>query len=115
MKDGRIHIRLSVEDKVKFNTICNQLACTYTEFLESKINDEIDYGSKKAIFDFIRKDDYFYGKVDNNINQIAKKVNAEKNISEDLLREHNKLLAQLYQLSQEKVRVISEIYKALVK
>ena len=95
--------------------MCSELGCTYTEFILSKINNEIDFGTKKTILDFIRKEDYFYSKVDNNINQIAKIVNAEKTISDNLLYTYTDVLKELYNLSKLKTDTILNIYKVLEK
>lgn len=112
---ARIDIRLSQEEKELLTKKCSELGCTYTEFFISKIKDEIDYSTKKNIFDFIRNDDYFYSKVDNNINQIAKIVNAEKQITNNLLHQHNQLLSELYYLSKTKSDIIFKIYNLLKK
>ncbi|MCT2409982.1 DUF1778 domain-containing protein [Chryseobacterium antibioticum] len=112
---ARIDIRLSKEEKDILTKKCSELGCNYTEFVISKIKDEVDYSTKKSIFDFIRKDDYFYSKVDNNINQIAKIVNAEKQISNNLLQQHNELMSKLYSLSKEKSDIIFKIYNLLSK
>ena len=62
------------------------------------------------IFDFVNKDDYFYSKVETNINRIARIINSEKQISNKLLENYNRLLCELASISNEKLQITKKIY-----
>ena len=113
MKNKFIQIRVSESEKEKLIEICNKLDCSYTHYCISKITGDLDFGSHKMIFDFVNKDDYFYSKVETNINQIARIINSEKQISNKLLENYNRLLCELASISNEKLQITKKIYNFL--
>lgn len=115
MKNVRFELRLSEQEKEKLFSDSKKRGCTPTEFIRAIIMDKIDFATKKKTFDFIDKDDYFYSKIENNINQVARIVNSEKQISESTLNEFNSLLHELVSISNEKGIITKRILEELIK
>lgn len=115
MKKGRLELRLSLEEKDNLIEICKKLNCTYSQYFVSRIKNDLDFGSKNRIFEFIRKDEAFYSKVENNINQVARIVNTEKQISNATLEDFNSLLRELISIKNEQLNKTTKIYLEVTK
>ena len=106
---------MNQEVKDKLDLLCRRFDCTYTQFITSVIMETIDFAQQKKVFDFVDKDDHFYSKVENNINQFARIANGEKQISESVLKEFNSLLVELKNISNEKNTITKKIYEELIR
>lgn len=115
MKNKFIQIRVSEEEKEMFSKKCKELNCNFTQYFFSLMEDKIDFGQKKKVFDFIRKDEAFYSKVENNINQVARIANSEKQISNDTLENFNFLLRELISIKNEQLEKTKKIYLQITK
>jgi antitoxin component of RelBE/YafQ-DinJ toxin-antitoxin module len=115
MKNKFIQIRVSEEEKDKFNQKCKELGCTYTQYFFSLMEDKIDFATKKRTFEFLRNSENYYAKVESNINQVARIVNTEKQISNHTLEEFNFLLRELVSIKNDQLDKTKKIYLEVTK
>lgn len=114
-KSARITLRLSQELKDKWNWQCGQSNIYLSDFIVNAVEGKMLENDRKEIMSFIEKQGNIFAKIENNINQIAKYINTEKRVPEDLLKEYNKKLQELNSLKTEQNRIIKKIYTELAK
>ena len=114
-KSARITLRLSQELKDKWNRQCGQSNIYLSDFIVNAVEGKMLENDRKEIMSFIEKQGNIFAKIENNINQIAKYINTEKRVPEDLMKEYNKKLQELNSLKTEQNRIIKKIYTELAK
>ena len=75
----------------------------------SSVDNKLLSRDRKEILTFIQKKANVFAKIENNINQIAKVVNTEKNISNGLLEHYNKRLSELNGMKLEQNDLLRKI------
>lgn len=75
----------------------------------SSVDNKLLSRDRKEILTFIQKKANVFAKIENNINQIAKVVNTEKNISNGLFEYYNKRLSELNGMKLEQNDLLRKI------
>lgn len=113
--DSRIEIRINSEKKNKWILICKKKNISLTELIISAVENKIDNSERREVLSFIDKQGNIFSKIENNINQIARIVNTEKNINNNLLEIFNESLKTIINLKSEQNLTFKKIYKELAK
>ncbi|QOR74626.1 hypothetical protein IMZ16_04115 [Cruoricaptor ignavus] len=79
----------------------------------NSVENRISIGEKRTVCEFLEKHDNIYKKVENNINQFAKIANAQKHISNDLLKDFNQLLIEIVRLKKLEIERVNQIYELM--
>lgn len=114
-KSGRITLRLSQELKNKWQSHCNKSNIYLSDFIVNTVEGKMLENDRKEIMSFIEKQGNIFAKIENNINQIARYINTEKRLPNELLSDYNKKLKELNSLKTEQNRIIKKIYTELAK
>lgn len=114
-KTARITLRLSQELKDQWQSHCNKYNIYLSDFIINTVEGKMLENDRKEIMAFIEKQGNIFAKIENNINQIARFINTEKYLSEELLKDYNKKLQELNSLKTEQNRIIKKIYTELAK
>lgn len=114
-KSKRIELRVSNEMKIKWESICKESGIYLSEFIISSVENKMLHSEKKEIMSFIDKQVNVFSKIENNINQIAKFVNTEKSISDDLFNLYLSKLDELNKMKNEQNNLIKQILYSISK
>lgn len=114
-KTARITLRLSQELKDQWQSNCNKSNIYLSDYIVNTVEGKMLENDRKEIMSFIEKQGNIFAKIENNINQIARFINTEKYIPEELLIDYNNKLAELNSLKTEQNRIIKKIYTELAK
>ena len=114
-KTARITLRLSQELKDQWQSHCNKSNIYISDFIINTVEGKMLENDRKEIMTFIEKQGNIFAKIENNINQIARFINTEKYLSEELLKDYNNKLSELNSLKTEQNRIIKKIYTELAK
>ena len=68
---------------------------------------------RRKVLAFIEKQDNIFGKIETNINQVAKIANSQKFISETELRTFSDKLSEIIILKKEQNKMFTKIYAML--
>ncbi|WP_312390027.1 hypothetical protein [Chryseobacterium sp.] len=77
--------------------------------MENRVMDD----ERRTILAFIEKQDNIFGKIETNINQVAKIANTQKFISEKELRNFSDKLSEIAILKKEQNEIFTKIYEKL--
>ena len=114
-KTARITLRLSQELKDQWQSHCDKSNIYLSDFIINTVEGKMLENDRKEIMAFIEKQGNIFAKIENNINQIARFINTEKYLSEELLNDYNQKLSELNSLKTEQNRIIKKIYTELAK
>lgn len=114
-KTARITLRLSQELKDQWQSHCNKSNIYISDFIINTVEGKMLENDRKEIMSFIERQGNIFAKIENNINQIARFINTEKYLSEELLKDYNTKLSELNSLKTEQNRIIKKIYTELAK
>ena len=89
-KRDHIKIRISKTRKQHWKKICKEKNITLTNLIIASVENRILEDERKKILMFIEKQDNIFIKIETNINQIARIVNAQKFISSKELKYNKK-------------------------
>jgi hypothetical protein len=115
LKQAQVHIRVSNAQKYEWLKIAEEKKTNITDLIVSSVENKILNSDRKEIMTFIERQGNIFAKIENNINQIARVVNTEKNISNGLLEHYNKKLSELNVLKLEQKDLLKKIYNLLHK
>ena len=110
-----LHLRMYKSQKEKWMTWAREKNITLTDLVVCSIENKLLNSDRKEIMTFIEKQGNIFAKIENNINQIAKVINTEKNISNALLGYYNEKLSELNIMKLEQNDLLRKIYSLLAK
>lgn len=114
-KKKRIEIRVDELQKEKWTKLCRMNNITMTDLIVSSVEKKLLSNDRTSIVKYIEKQDNYFSKVENNINQFAKIANAQKFISNNEMASFNRLLEEVSELKKEQGKIISNIFFLLGK
>lgn len=114
-KDATIYLRLEKDLKDKWQKYCDEHGLYITDFIVNTIEEKLLTSERKMIMTFIEKQGNIFAKIENNINQIARTINTEKNIHPQLLSYYNEQLKELVLLKDEQNKMFKKIYGFLAR
>lgn len=117
-KDGKedlVIIRIQKFRKEKWKQICLEREISLTSLITNSVENRIIDDERKKVLAFIEKQDNIFGKIETNINQVARMVNGQKFISENELKEFTNQLIEISKLKVRQNEVFLKIYSMLEK
>lgn len=115
MKDGLIIIRIEKKKKEFWKKICSQKNISISNLIIASVENKIQNDERKAILDFMEKQDNIFIKIETNINQIAKITNAQRFIKPSQLMLFTKHLEEISVLKESQNKIFENIYALLAK
>lgn len=110
-----IRVRMYESQKKEWLKIVKDKNTTMTDLVISSVENKLLNSDRKEIMSFIEKQGNIFAKIENNINQIAKYVNTQKNLSDNVLADYNSKLKELNTLHIEQNELFRKIYKLLAR
>lgn len=117
-KDGKedlIIIRIQKFRKENWKTICKKKNISLTSLIINSVENRIMDDERRKILAFIEKQDNVFIKIETNINQIARIVNAQKFISAQDLNDFSDKLSEIALLKKQQNEVFLKIFSMLAK
>ena len=112
-KEVRIFVRIQKYRKESWKKICIEKNISLSSLIIDSVENRILNDERKKILAFIEKQDNIFGKIENNINQVAKIANGQKFISENELRNFSDKLSEIVILKKERNEIFTKIYAKL--
>ncbi len=112
-KEVRIFIRIQKYRKENWKKLCLKKNITLSSLIIDSVEKRILDDERRAMLLFIEKQDNIFGKIENNINQVAKIANGQKFISENELRNFSDKLSEIIILKKEQNEIFIKIYAKL--
>ncbi len=113
LKDEAILIRIKSEKKKDWKKICSKKQISLTSLIINSVENRIMDDERRKVLAFIEKQDNIFGKIENNINQVAKIANGQKFISENELSNFIDKLSEIVILKKEQNEICTKIYAML--
>lgn len=114
-KEELIIIRIQKSQKEYWKKICEERNITLTNLITASVENKILDHERRQIIAFIEKQDNVFIKIETNINQIARIVNAQKFISENELKNFTSKLTDIKQLKIQQNQIFEKIFEMLGK
>jgi len=112
-KDEVIFFRIKSQKKKNWKKICSKRNISLTSLIINSVENRILDDERKKVLAFIEKQDNIFGKIETNINQVAKIANGQKFISEKELRNFLDKLSEIAILKKEQNEIFTKIYEKL--
>jgi hypothetical protein len=112
-KRDHIKIRISKTRKENWKKICKEKNITLTNLIIASVENRILEDERKKILEFIEKQDNIFIKIETNINQIARIVNAQKFISSKELNHFQNQLKTVIELKEKQNEIFTKIYSLI--
>ena len=112
-KRDYIKIRISKTRKENWKKICKEKNITLTNLIIASVENRILEDERKKILMFIEKQDNIFIKIETNINQIARIVNAQKFISSKELNHFQNQLKTVIELKEKQNEIFTKIYSLI--
>lgn len=112
-KEVRIFIRIQKDRKESWKELCLKKNISLSSLIISSVENRILEDERRKVLAFIEKQDNIFGKIENNINQVAKIANSQKFISENELRKFSDKLSEIIILKKEQNEIFTKIYAKL--
>jgi len=112
-KRDYIKIRISITRKQHWKRICKEKNITLTNLITASVENRILEDERKKILTFIEKQDNIFIKIETNINQIARIVNAQKFISSKELNHFQNQLKTVIELKEKQNEIFTKIYSLI--
>jgi hypothetical protein len=112
-KRDHIKIRISKTRKENWKKICKEKNITLTNLIIASVENRILEDERKKILMFIEKQDNIFIKIETNINQIARIVNAQKFISSKELNHFQNQLKTVIELKEKQNEIFTKIYSLI--
>ena len=112
-KRDHIKIRISKIRKENWKKICKEKNITLTNLIIASVENRILEDERKKILMFIEKQDNIFIKIETNINQIARIVNAQKFISSKELNHFQNQLKTVIELKEKQNEIFTKIYSLI--
>lgn len=110
-----IFFRITGQKKNEWKKICNSRNITITSLIINSVENRIMDDERKVILEFIEKQDNVFVKIETNINQIAKIVNAQKFIAPEDMKDFLEKLGEIVTLKHQQNKIFQNIYSMLSK
>lgn len=114
-KEELVIIRIQKSQKESWKKICKERNMTMTDLITASVDNKILDHERRQIIAFIEKQDNVFIKIETNINQIARIVNAQKFISENELKNFASKLSEINQLKKQQNQIFEKIFEMLGK
>lgn len=114
-KEVRIFIRIQKYRKENWKKICLKKNISLTSLIIDSVENRILNDERRKILAFIEKQDNIFGKIETNINQVAKIANGQKFISESELSNFSDNLSEIIVLKKEQNEIFIKIYEKLAR
>ncbi|HBV17478.1 hypothetical protein NG800_016225 [Epilithonimonas ginsengisoli] len=112
-KDEVILFRIKSQKKKYWKMICSKKRISLTSLIIDSVENRILNDERREILEFMEKQDNIFGKIENNINQVAKIANGQKFISESELSNFSDKLSEIIILKKEQNEIFTKIYARL--
>jgi len=112
-KKNSIKIRISIIQKEKWKKVCSEKQISLTSLIINSVENRMMDDERRKVLSFIEKQDNIFGKIENNINQVAKIANGQKLISETERRNFSNKLSEIIILKKEQNEMFTKIYAML--
>ncbi len=112
-KDEVIFFRIKREKKKDWKKICSKKQISLTSLIINSVENRMMDDERRKVLAFIEKQDNIFGKIETNINQVAKIANGQKFISENELRNFSDKLSEIVILKKEQNEIFTKIYAKL--
>ncbi|MDV3854099.1 hypothetical protein CMT56_15255 [Elizabethkingia anophelis] len=112
-KDVMIKFRIEKRKKEKWKNICYSKKISLSSLIIDSVENKILDDERRKILMFIEKQDNIFAKIENNINQIARHVNAQKFISTADIKVFNDKLDLITNLKDQQNKIFEKIYKLI--
>ncbi|MCD0456307.1 hypothetical protein LPB85_12755 [Chryseobacterium sp. LC2016-27] len=114
-KDEVIFFRIKGEKKKHWKKMCSNKKISLTSLIINSVENRILDDERRTVLEFIEKQDNIFGKIENNINQVAKIANGQKFISENEIRNFADKLSEILILKKEQNEIFTKIYAMLAR
>ena len=114
-EETSIFLRISKDRKNTWKKLCIKKNITLTSLIINSVERKILDDERRKILMFIEKQDNIFGKIETNINQVAKKVNGQKFISELELKSFTDKLNEITDLKKKQNEIFSTIYEMIAR
>lgn len=114
-KDDFIKFRIEIDKKIAWKKLCIDKNISLTSLIINSVEGKILDNERRKILMFIEKQDNIFGKIETNINQVAKKVNGQKFISELELISFTDKLNEITELKKKQNEIFSNIYEMIAR
>ena len=112
-KDEVILFRIKNQKKKDWKKICSKKQISLTSLIINSVENRMMDDERRKVLAFIEKQDNIFGKIETNINQVAKIANGQKFISENELRNFSDKLSEIIILKKEQNEIFTKIYAKL--
>ena len=112
-KDVMIKFRIENRKKEKWKNICYSKKISLSSLIIDSVENKILDDERRKILMFIEKQYNIFAKIENNINQIARHVNAQKFISTADIKVFNDKLDLITNLKDQQNKIFEKIYKLI--
>lgn len=112
-KENQITLRIEKARKELWKKISEKKQISLTSLIIDSVENRIFEDERKKVLLFIDKQDNIFIRIENNINQVAKIVNAQKFISEDSLENFSMQLEEIKDLKQQQNAIFIKIYSLI--
>lgn len=114
-KEVRLFIRIQKYRKENWKKICLKKNISLSSLIIDSVENRILNDERRIILEFIEKQDNIFGKIENNINQVAKIANGQKFIRESELSNFSDKLSEIIILKKEQNEIFTKIYAKLAR
>lgn len=112
-KNVIVKCRIEREKKNRWKKICSEKKITLSSLIIDSVENRMLNDERRKILAFIEKQDNIFAKIENNINQVAKFVNAQKMINEKSIIDFNELLNEIVELKKKQNKIFEQIYSRI--
>lgn len=110
-----IKFRIEQEKKENWKKLCLKREISLSRLIIGSVENNLLDDEKKEVLKFIEKQDNIFGKIETNINQVAKIANSQKFISENELKKFMEKLSEIQKLKEAQNKIFIKIYAMLGK
>ncbi|MDM1040159.1 MULTISPECIES: hypothetical protein [Empedobacter] len=114
-KEDLIIIRVQKFRKDNWKKLCLEKQISLTSLIIDSVENRLMNDERRKVLAFIEKQDNIFGKIETNINQVAKIVNGQKFISENELQKFSNQLTEITKLKVRQNGIFLKIYSILGK
>ena len=114
-KEDLIIIRVQKFRKDNWKKLCLEKQISLTSLIIDSVENRLMNDERRKVLAFIEKQDNIFGKIETNINQVARMVNGQKFISENELKAFTNQLNEIAKLKVQQNEIFLKIYSMLGK
>lgn len=108
-----IKFRIKKERKIAWKKQCSQKQISLTSLIINSVENRMLDDERRKVLQFIEKQDNIFGKIETNINQVAKIANGQKFISEKELNNFSTQLNEIANLKKHQNEIFLKIYSLI--